>query len=357
MTPSVLIDLERLRYPYSGVGYYCLCLEMGLRSLEGLPMALNYYKAGGREASQERAFSPLHYLYNPTTSGYGVLHVTHQLQRYFLRSARPNGQKRVLTLHDLNFLYEDLRPEARRRRLALVRHNVARASVIVCISQFVADCLAQNAQLVGLRPEQRIEVIHNGIIFDEGCGVSSERTKPLETLNYLLAIGVLQDKKQQHLLLEMLVHLPEDLHLVLMYSGAHEGYRARLERLIEEYQLWGRVHWFASATPHEKQCLLARCTALVHPSIAEGFGIPPIEAMALGKPVFLAHATSLPEVGGAEAYYFTDSRPQRMAVDVLEGLGGFTSDVTKPERLIRWAQRYDYRAMAARYAELYQSLV
>lgn len=357
MKPSILIDLERLRYPYSGLGYYCQCLEAGLRSLPSFPLELNYYKAGrGDRQSDERRFSHLHHYYNPQPSGYTLLHVTHQLQRYFLRTARVSG-KRILTLHDLNFLYEQISLKSYGRRLKRVRTNLGKADVIVCISKFVADCLLEHRELVGLRPTQRIEVIHNGIMLGDGVGEQTDRLTPLIGRSYLLAIGAFLEKKQQHLLLEMLPYLPEDLHLVLVYSSGGEGYTRRLRQLTEELRLGGRVLYLESVSEAEKQYLLRHCTALIHPSIAEGFGIPPIEAMALGKPVFLSQATSLPEVGGIEAYYFTGNKPQAMATEFLEGLADYDRTPDKGERLIRWAQQYDYRAMASRYSDLYQSLL
>lgn len=357
MKPSILIDLERLRYPYSGLGYYCHCLEAGLRSLPSLPLELNYYKAGrGDRPRDERRFSHLHHYYNPQPSGFTLLHVTHQLQRYFLRTAKVKG-KRLLTLHDLNFLYEQISPKSYGRRLKRVRQNLGQADVIVCISQFVADCLLEHRELVGLRPEQRIEVIHNGIMLGSGAGEQTERIMPLERTDYLLSIGAFLEKKQQHLLLEMLPFLPENLHLALVFSSGDEEYTRWLRKLTEDLDLGERVHYLESVTEAEKQYLLRHCVALVHPSIAEGFGIPPIEAMALGRPVFLSQATSLPEVGGAEAYYFTENKPQAMAAELLEGLADYERTPDKGDRLIRWAQQYDYRAMAARYAELYQSLI
>ena len=54
----------------------------------------------------------------------------------------------------------------------------------------------------------------------------------------------------------------------------------------------------------KKNALLQHCQALCQPSLAEGFGIPPIEAMAFGRPVFLSKCTSLPEIGAEEAFLF-----------------------------------------------------
>jgi glycosyltransferase involved in cell wall biosynthesis len=55
-----------------------------------------------------------------------------------------------------------------------------------------------------------------------------------------------------------------------------------------------------------KAWLLANCEAFLFPSLAEGFGLPPLEAMHFGTPVFLSDRTSLPEVGGTQAGYFRE---------------------------------------------------
>src|SRR5207344_2364333 len=61
-----------------------------------------------------------------------------------------------------------------------------------------------------------------------------------------------------------------------------------------------------------KSWLYAHCKAFLFPSLTEGFGLPPLEAMHFGKPVFLSKLTSLPEVGGDAAAYFDDFEPLSM---------------------------------------------
>lgn len=351
---KILVDVERRRHPMTGLAYYCECLEQGLRELAPEEGIRFYGKRRGRDSDYLPWRSWHSWLCNQHPSAYDVVHITHQQQRYFKRaSLRP---KYVLTLHDLNYLHEPLSPRTRDYYERMARLNLERADVIVCISDYVRQDLELHRAEFSLKPNAEIRVIHNGLRFE---GIQPEVPEGFtlgEKTPFLLSIGVLQSKKQQHLLVEMLAQLPKEYHLVLVYSSATESYQAKLTELISAHQLAGRVHFLRSVSAAEKQYLLEQCTAYLHPSIAEGFGIPPIEAMHCAKPVFLSTATSLPEIGGEEAYYFDDLEPDKMAQVLLEGLTDFRQDSAKPTRLRAWAERYDYRRMASEYLNLYQAL-
>lgn len=352
---KILIDAERRKYPHSGVGFFSACLEQGLRELiaqgEGQGCELYFY---GVDAQAECRHYAWHRLLNPTIWGKDLLHITHQLQVYFPH--KPERTQCITTLHDLNFLYEDLSPKQKERRYKCVRANLERSDVIVCISHFVRTCLEEHRQLFRLKPNVRIEVIHNGLMFNDKPNLAPPQgLQPLPG-EYLLCIGVLQDKKQQHLLLDMLTFLPQHISLVLVYSSADEAYLNYLNDLIVRWGLGRRVHFLAQVSAEAKQYLLANALAYVHPSKAEGFGIPPIEAMYLGRPVFLSRLTSLPEIGGHEAFYFDALEAQAMASRVMEGLEIYRADPMKSARLRAWAERYDYRRMAREYLTLYRSL-
>lgn len=355
---NILIDLERTKYPHSGVGFFCSCLEKGLRELadaEGVAQRISYYSPKGRGVGDEYLrHRSWHRLYNPTAGGQDVVHITHQLQTYFLRaSAKP---RYILTLHDLNFVYESLSPRQRARRLAVVRSNLAKADAIVCISDFVRRSLMEHIDLFNLKPDVRITTIHNGLVFDAVLPQAPRQLALPDGAEYLLSIGVLQDKKRQSLLIEMLAHLPKHIHLVLVYSSSHPAYMDRLQALLGRHHLSERVHFLPNVSEAEKLYLLEHCSAYLHPSIAEGFGIPPIEAMYAGRPTFLSPCTSLPEIGGSEAYYFTSEDPEAMATTLLGGLADYHADADKPRRLRAWASRYDYRAMAQAYLRLYEEV-
>ena len=80
----------------------------------------------------------------------------------------------------------------------------------------------------------------------------------------------------------------------------------------------------------EKQFYLKHCFAFVFPSLLEGFGFPPTEAMRFGKSVVLQNATSLPEVGGEHAYYWNLSDPEYKAQVLQQGIQDFEKRPQNP---------------------------
>lgn len=359
MPRELLIDVERRRYPRSGLGFYCACLERALRELAesvGDELSFSFYGKKVEDGPQDyKPFASWHrHITNPYTWGKDLVHATHQMQEGLLLGSK--RAKYVVTLHDLNYLYEQLSPLQRYRRHRATRRNLERADAIVCISEFVRQSLMEHRDKFKLKEGVIIEVIHNGLEFGNHIGTRPSALQIDESVPYILNIGVLQHKKQQHLLVEMLAHLSTDIHLILVYSGENE-YASVIRKSIEKHGLEDRVHFLPNVSDEEKTYLLRHCLAYAHPSLAEGFGIPPIEAMYLGKPVFLSRHTSLPEIGGNEAYYFDKAEGEDMAHIFEQGISDYQADAEKSERLKAWAKHYDYRSMGAKYVDIYKRIL
>jgi glycosyltransferase involved in cell wall biosynthesis len=107
----------------------------------------------------------------------------------------------------------------------------------------------------------------------------------------------------------------------------------------------------------ERQWLYEHCEAFLFPSLSEGFGFPVLEAMQAGRPVFMARATSLPEIAGDAGFYFDSFAPDAMAAVFTAGLEAWAADPAGPERVRRHAAGYSWATTAARYADLYDALV
>lgn len=352
---KILIDQERLRIPYCGLAYYCRALEQGLSELARSDMRYAYYRPGRKHLIETIPYRYLHKVLNLTPRSFDLLHVTHQLERYFPQSW---GVPRVVTLHDLNYLYEDLSEEKRTKIQRLVAKNLAQADAIVCISDYVRHDLEMHREWLRVKPTTSIHTVYNGVFLPDESRLATLPTQGiLPDKPYLLALGVLFDKKQQHLLVEMLPYLPEDLDLVLVYSDAKPEYKAQIEAAIRRTGTSHRIHFYESVSHEVKDTLLYHCKALLHPSKAEGFGLPVVEAMALGKPVFLRPMTSLPEIGGDVAYYFASTEPQDMANLVLRGLAECDTSPEYSHRLKEQAQLFSCRRMAEGYTEVYREVL
>lgn len=357
MDKKILIDIERQRNTSIGVGYFCLCLERGLKNLRVKGAKVKYYGAGhpGRRCAVK--YRPWHKWFNITSQGYDVLHITYLLQRY-IRPAK--ASKCILTIHDMMFLREFGNCSTQIKKLRQAQKNIASADVIVCSSQYVRDTLKQYSHLFTFKPDVRIEVIINGIYLPARFSKQADckRFDSFSNAPYLLMSGVLSAYNQQHLLLEMLAHLPEEMHLVLLYTDSQPEYVSKIVATIDRLGIGKRIHLLEDVPSVERIYLMKHCIGYLHPTIAEGFiGVPAIEAMSLGKPTFTSTRAALPEICGGEGYYFDRFEPEAMADVVRSGLEDFRQDAGKAQRLIEWAARYDYEEMTRQYVDLYQSIL
>jgi glycosyltransferase involved in cell wall biosynthesis len=137
-------------------------------------------------------------------------------------------------------------------------------------------------------------------------------------------------------------------------SGARaESFPAAAE-LIQSLGLEKRVHWLGLVDRAEMPRLMAGAAALVYPSFYEGFGLPPLEAMAAGTPVIASNASSLPEVL-EQAAILVDPTDERAFAEALEGL------LTRPQLRARLvtagrlqASKFTWERCAERTVEAYR---
>jgi glycosyltransferase involved in cell wall biosynthesis len=356
---KVLLDLERLRYPNSGIANVFRNLAIGLtESSNDLDFKISLF-ASKNTLLKIRSLFPvvyrkdIHKFFSFYTRNYDVLHSSHQLSAFF--HSKRNGQKKIVTLHDLNFLHEKSSLKKRNKMLRKVKRNIENTDVIVCISEFTKQDLLANKKLFTYKFNPEIIVIHNGMQFPELKTYSLDSMSFLKEKKYILNIGVLFPKKNQLLLVKMLACLKQDL--VLVVSGEKEHYKNEVVSEIERLNLRNRVHIVRNISEEEKWALIQNCESMCHPSVAEGFGIPPIEAMYFGKPVFLSNLTSLPEIGGEVANYFTSLDVDSMQKVYKKGMEEYYLDSdTKSTSLSIWAKKYSYIEMTKNYMNLYRRL-
>jgi glycosyltransferase involved in cell wall biosynthesis len=106
----------------------------------------------------------------------------------------------------------------------------------------------------------------------------------------------------------------------------------------------------------QKAWAYAHCAAFLFPSLTEGFGLPPIEAMHFGKPVVLARRTCLPEVGGDAADYIDSFDPQSMKHVVQQALLRHRQP-GRTDAIRQHAAQFDWDRTAAAYLALYARLL
>lgn len=352
MTNNRLVfDCERMKYPFTGLYYFCLHLGKALlqQQPEGDELLLYLPPSVGATLFSEGVpvlqQHPLHKFSPPRTASYQLWHCTYQGSNYFPSSKK---LKIVLTVHDLNFMHDEDKPDFKKKAyLKSLAKKVARADAIVAISEFVKTELLSYVNV----PAQKIQVVYNG------CNVSDD-VKPVAPSNapakpFLFTIGTIVPKKNFHVLPAALLN--NDYHLVIAGIVQDEAYLQKIKDKAEELGVSHRVHFAGAVTEAEKYWLLQNCSLFLFPSLAEGFGLPVIEAMYFGRPVLLSTKTSLPEIGGPHAGYLQTFDDGHIAEMCAKTIAVFTPEKGAASRA--WARQFSWEAAAEAYWKIYKDIV
>jgi glycosyltransferase involved in cell wall biosynthesis len=262
----------------------------------------------------------------------------------------PAGARLVLSIMDLNFLERAEYSDAKKaRRLAAVQAKVDAADAIATISEFTASVVRKHLRV----PDIPVRVIHLGNPMD-GQPAPSKSMAGLAAGSFFLFVGVVHPKKNVATLVPMLRDFP-DMKLVIAGDDRH-AYRAEVLREAQSAGVTDRVIFAGPVDEPTKRWLYENCRALLFPSISDGFGLPVVEAMSVGKPAFLSRLTSLPEIGGNAAHYFDSFEPQAMAAAVKRGLADFDGHPQRPDELRAYASRYSWTRAATEYWTLYDEV-
>ncbi|MFA4936767.1 MAG: glycosyltransferase family 1 protein [Patescibacteria group bacterium] len=214
--------------------------------------------------------------------------------------------KKVLTIHDLSFIHFPQFFSLKKRlwylasMKRLLKNNLGDFDKIIAVSKHTKD------DLISLYPnvEQKIEVIQSGI---EDVFFKAPNPLDLGSIlqhynlprNYLLTVGTIEPRKNHLLLLkayERIINQHPDFDYDLVIVGT----RGWLWRPIIDYwkkmKCTKKIHFIGYVPNNELNSLYAYAKCFLYPSLYEGFGFPPLEAMAAGTPCLVSSASSLPEI-------------------------------------------------------------
>lgn len=356
---SVVVDLTRLKCLHCGLGQYCLHLGRALARATSpdiapeLLLPLRNSRLLEDVALPQRSAYPwmkekFQRQYRVWTGGllsrqsrYSLWHATTQSVQYLPLDERVPV---VLTIHDLNFLREKPR-DACQRNLRRVQALVDRSSAVTTISHFVANEIRSHLDLRG----KPVRVVYNGLIAEDYPDAPPPTF--VDDRPFLYSIGDITRKKNFHVLIGLLARLPQ--YRLIIAGNDRTTYAKEIRRIAADAGLSDRVILPGIVSDEDRYWLYRNCTAFFFPSLTEGFGLPVIEAMRFGKPVFLSDATSLPEVGGPMAFYWTSFDPDAMLADFQTGMAAYAADPMYPVQLAAHARQFSWDKAAAQYLALY----
>ena len=204
------------------------------------------------------------------------------------------GCPTVITVHDLA-IYRNPRWFPARQPLAtrlVVPRSVLRADVVIAVSENTARDIVE---IFG-RDRARIAVVHHGISPKLRPMSAEEKAEARARLKlperFILFVGTVEPRKNLETLLSAWAMMRDrpDLVVVGSWGWLYEAIRDKMARLGP------RLHHLDSVDADELPAIYNLARILAHPAWYEGFGLPPLEAMACGTPVVVSDRSSLPEV-------------------------------------------------------------
>lgn len=269
----------------------------------------------------------------------------------------------VVTIHDLLLLEEptsakkatQLDPFRYKLKYLGYKHIVDRAvhksKHIVAVSEFTKNSILKH---FSTNPK-KISVIHEGVT-SRSKKVGKSENKTIINSPYFLYVG----NAYPHKNLEALIHgfaffhkLHPEVKLVLV--GKQDIFWKWLEKEFEEIQIPKEsVVFWGYATEEELDNLYQNATLYVFPSRHEGFGLPPLEAMARGVPVAASRATAIPEILGEAALYFEPDDIEAMVEAMEQALSDKKLRDKLKEKGRQQIKKYSWKQMAEETKKIYE---
>lgn len=264
----------------------------------------------------------------------------------------------VVTVHDLAFIRfaQTFRAYNRAYLDFATRLSVRRAARVLVVSEHT------KREVMGLLgvPAEQIVVTPNAVRdhfrVPEKSTLEAFRTAKGLPERFLLYVGTLEPRKNLPTLLEAYATIARTHDVPLIVGGGKGWLYDAVFRRLEELGLQERVRFVGYVEEEELPLWYAAATVFVFPSIYEGFGMPPLEAMACGTPVVTSNSSSLPEVVGDAGITVPPHDPAGFA----KALDRVLSDAELHEELrargLAQARRFSWRITAERTLAAYRAV-
>jgi len=369
---AVAVDATPLLGEPTGVGMFCLGALGALGSRPALDVAAfavtwrrrhllrPLVPAGVTVVERAMPARPLHRLWSRVSvpplewfvGPQDVVHGTNFVVPPTRRAAR------VVTVHDLTAVrYPAMCDTATRVFPDIVRRAVAEGAWVHTPSQFIADEVVAE---LGVSSD-RVRVVPHGIPrhtsgAESAVTSSSGVALPEGTRRYVLALGTVEPRKD----LPGLVHAFDRLagdepDVALVFVGAPGWGDDALGRAVAESPWRDRIVRLGYLEDDELRVVLAGAAVLAYPSVYEGFGFPPLEAMEAGVPVVATAVGAIPEVVGDGAVLVAPGDPDALAAAILGLLKSAEARSTLIARGHQRAALFTWEACGQGLAELYDA--
>jgi glycosyltransferase involved in cell wall biosynthesis len=270
------------------------------------------------------------------------------------------GALNVVTIHDLTtLLFPEHHTANTREMQALVRRFAQeKADTVIAVSEATKRDILANLEI----PDERVRVVHNGVgsafhpIEDRETLTRALAPLGLSPGGYILHVGTIEPRKN-------LVRLVDAYHQArqavsspapkLVLAGSKGWQFQEVFKRVEELALRKEVIFLGKVPTDILPALYSGAALFTYPSLYEGFGLPPLEAMACGTPVVAANTSSLPEIVGDAGVLINPTDTQALADALATLLNDTERRADLSARGLVRAKLFSWRRTAAEMLKIY----
>jgi len=239
----------------------------------------------------------------------------------------------IVTIHDLQALhYPEYFSKLKNLWMRLAwKYSIKSSKKIIAISNFVKEDIKNRFNAA----DSKIEVIYNPIKLCEQP-VEFEvlyQKYGIEPMKYLYTVSSMLPHKNLRILLQLVRFIKDNpiinkIPHTLVISGIGGKQEEEINKLIDEYDIKQDVIITGFVSNEERDTLYRHAYAFLFPSLFEGFGMPPVEALMLGTPVITTLCASIPEVTRGKAIYVNNPHDVREWYEKLKEVKGYPRKIT-----------------------------
>lgn len=219
----------------------------------------------------------------------------------------------INTIHDMGAWdsAEAMKPLQKFYWRTTMRCSASVSERIITVSEF------SKGRIVGILkyPKEKVEVIssavYEGVTKDYGYTFLDIKEKYGLPDKYIMTLSTLEPRKNMVVLLEAFCEIKDKVKYDLVLVG-RKGWK--MDDVINKYNNDGRIHITGFVDDEHVSVIYKNAMCFVFPSLYEGFGLPPLEALALGTPVISSDAASMPEVLRNQAVYFRNKNRDELSM-------------------------------------------
>ena len=367
---NVALELQPCCGNRSGIGTYTYELAKRMKTENGLEFAGNVFNFLGRNDNTDalseiempiRTQKSMPYgvyrrIWHTIPFSYNALFPAADLNVFFNFIVPPRVKGKVITvIYDMTYLrFPETMNESNLRRIRRdIDYSVVRSDRIVTISEFSKSEIHELLQV----PEEKIDVVYSAPSIATGAAdfqMVQERLKIQKP--YLLYVGTIEPRKNLIRLIQAFDWLKREKQIPhqLILAGGGGWKTEEIHQAAEAAQFGREIQFTGYLSSEEKNALYQNADAMVFPSLYEGFGMPPLEAMLFECPVICSDAASLPEIVGEAAELIDPLDVQAIADGIWHVLSNRDYRRSLIEKGAQQALRFSWNRSAEKMIQIYK---